>query len=503
MRNISKRFFLSSGLSALATAACARAPDVSLRPEPRPAGGAGVSTSTAGAAAPKAASAEALIARAELGGRVGFAVADAKTGLLLESREARRGLPPASVTKAVTALYALGTLGAGHRFFTELVAMGPVSGGVLKGDLILKGGGDPTLDTDRMVKLAAELKAAGVREVQGRFYVDGTALPSLNEIDRDQPEHVGYNPAISGIALNFNRVHFEWKRAGGKWATTMDARSNSHRPSVRFAKMKIASRDMPVYTYAGKGEEDHWSVSAKALGKGGSRWLPVRHPEIYAGEVLRDLARAQGVTLPQPQKGTGRGGGRVLVRQQSVELSRMCRDFLFYSNNLMAEMVGLAATKARNGKVSTLKASAGEMSQWAGQQLGMKSSRFVDHSGLGDASEATAEDMALALVRARGVIEPLLKRFDMRDSKGNVMKNHPIGVHAKTGTLNFVSALAGYARAPDGTLMSFAIFAADESTRARIKRDDRESPRGARSWNRRAKGLQQGLIERWGALYGV
>ena len=238
--------------------------------------------------------------------------------------------------------------------------------------------------------------------------------------------------------------------------------------------------------------------------KGGARWLPVRQPEIYAGEVLRELARAQGVKLPEPLKGTGRGGGgRVIVRQQSEPLSRMCRDFLFYSNNLMAEMVGLAGTKARNGKVSTLKASAGEMSQWAGQQLGMKSSRFVDHSGLGDASEATAEDMALALVRARGVIEPLLKRFDMRDSKGNVMKNHPIGVHAKTGTLNFVSALAGYARAPDGTLMSFAIFAADESTRARIKRDDRESPRGARSWNRRAKGLQQGLIERWGALYGV
>jgi D-alanyl-D-alanine carboxypeptidase/D-alanyl-D-alanine-endopeptidase (penicillin-binding protein 4) len=49
--------------------------------------------------------------------------------------------------------------------------------------------------------------------------------------------------------------------------------------------------------------------------------------------------------------------------------------------------------------------------------------------------------------------------------------------------------------------MTFAIFAADTDRRARIKRSERESPQGARSWNKRAKGLQQDLIERWGTLY--
>jgi len=493
---LSKRAFLGAGLSALATGAFARAPDVSLRPELRPTGGA-----SAGAAAPKVASADALIKRAELSGDVAFAVADAKTGQVLESRNARQGLPPASVTKAVTALYALATLGAGHRFYTELMATGPVSGGVLQGDLILKGGGDPSLDTDRLAAMAAELKAVGVREVKGRFLVDGRALPSLAAIDRAQPDHVGYNPAISGIALNFNRVHFEWKRAGGKWATSMEARSDRHRPAVRFAKMSIAARDAPVYSYASKGGRDEWSVAAQALGKGGSRWLPVRQPEIYAGEVLRELARAQGVRLPEPRKGSS--AGTVLVRQQSAALSSLCRDFLLYSNNLMAEMVGLAATQARSGKAGSLKASAGEMSRWASGALGMGASRFVDHSGLGDASTATAEDMTLALVRARRTIEPLLKRIALRDDNGRVNKSHPIDVHAKTGTLNFVSALAGFARTADGTEVSFAIFAADEGQRRRIKREDREAPRGARSWNRRAKGLQQDLIERWGALYGA
>ena len=506
MRMISKRFFLTAGFSALATTACARAPERSLRPQGRPAhGSAGAATapSTAGPTQPKVASAQALIARAELGGKVGFAVADAKTGLVLESGNGRTGLPPASVTKAVTALYALATLGAGHRFYTELRLSGTISNGVLQGDLILKGGGDPTLDTDRMAELADALKAAGLREVKGKFIVDGTALPSLDEIDRDQPEHVGYNPAISGIALNFNRVHFEWKRAGGKWSTTMDARSDRYRPNVRFAKMKIASRDAPVYTYASKGQEDHWSVSAQALGKGGSRWLPVRQPELYAGEVLRELARAQGVSLPQPQKGAARGGERVLLRQQSAELRSICQDFLKYSNNMMTEMVGLAATAARSGRPVSLKASAGEMSRWAGATLGMGSSRFVDHSGLGEDSRATAEDMAKALVAARSEIAPILKPIALRDAKGRVKKDHPIDVHAKTGTLNFVSALAGYAKGADGTVMSFAIFAADTDRRARIKRSERENPKGARSWNKRAKVLQQDLIERWGKLYAI
>jgi len=83
-----------------------------------------------------------------------------------------------------------------------------------------------------------------------------------------------------------------------------------------------------------------------------------------------------------------------------------------------------------------------------------------------------------------------------------VNKGHPIKVFAKTGTLNFVSGLAGYLVAPDGSEFAFAIFAADQGKRAQIKRGDRERPQGSRSWNKRAKTLQQKLIERWGVLYG-
>ena len=56
--------------------------------------------------------------------------------------------------------------------------------------------------------------------------------------------------------------------------------------------------------------------------------------------------------------------------------------------------------------------------------------------------------------------------------------------------------------AADGTELAFAIFAANTTARSRIKRADRERPPGARGWNRKAKALQQMLIERWGSVYG-
>jgi D-alanyl-D-alanine carboxypeptidase/D-alanyl-D-alanine-endopeptidase (penicillin-binding protein 4) len=74
---------------------------------------------------------------------------------------------------------------------------------------------------------------------------------------------------------------------------------------------------------------------------------------------------------------------------------------------------------------------------------------------------------------------------------------------AKTGTLNFVSGLAGYAEAPGGRRMVFAIFCADMERRAGIPEEQRERPPGARSWAARARILQSRLIERWAALHDL
>ncbi|MGR1580028.1 D-alanyl-D-alanine carboxypeptidase/D-alanyl-D-alanine endopeptidase [Thalassobius sp. S69A] len=494
VQRISRRSFFTIAAGFAAQPVLAGPPALSLRPHLRPDGFHKMAVTGA----------EALIAKAGLSGEVSFIVADAKTGQILETRHADQGLPPASVAKSVTALYALEHLGPDHRFRTRLIATGPVQGGKIQGDLILAGGGDPTLDTDALATMAAGLKNAGVTGITGKFLVWGGSVPYARQIDSSQPEHVGYNPALSGLSLNFNRVHFEWKRAGDSWGVTMDARSERYRPAVRMATMSVVKRDLPVYTYRDRNGVDSWTVASGALGKGGSRWLPVRKPDIYAGQVFRTLARAEGIALPREAQAAKLPGGTALITHESDTLRNILRGMLKYSTNLTAELVGLAATRARLGKAGTLRGSAQEMSRWAAQRLGMTHTRLVDHSGLGDGSRLTSEDMGHALSAAyhNGPLRDLMKNIPLRDARGRVNKAHPIKVRAKTGTLNFVSSLAGYMTAADGTELTFAIFTADQARRKRLSRAERERPDGGRHWNKSSKKLQQALIERWGTLYG-
>lgn len=495
VQTVSRRFFVGAlGATALQAGTASAAGLVqSLRPQMRPMGGTKVAMPAA----------EALLAEAGLSGQVIYAVADAKTGQILEARDVAGGLPPASVAKSVTAVYALETLGAGYRYQTRVIAVGSVAGGVVKGDLVLAGGGDPTLDTDGLAEMARQLKAAGIREVTGDFLVYGGALPFELQVDDDQPDHAGYNPTISCLNLNYNRVHFEWRRASKGYALTMDARSNNYRPDVTMAKMSVAQRDLPVFTYKDLGGADSWTVASGALGNGGARWLPVRKPELYAGEVFQTFARSQGIALSAPKVTRTAPSGSVLAQLSSAPLRNVIKDCLKYSTNLTAEIIGMTASLKRSGQVRTLRASAKLMSTWAEARLGMKGVKFVDHSGLGDASRVTASSLAQAYSGAvgQGLLPDLMKPVVIPDKNGKPIPSHLLNVNAKTGTLNFASGLGGYITTTSGRKLTFAIFAADLPRRASLTEYQKENPPGGKAWNRRARDLQKTLIRRWGAVY--
>ncbi len=364
---------LAGLLAGAGEVAWGKAPGVSVRPPARPEGG----------AVRVVPGAEALIARIGLTGKLGYVVANARTGQVLETRNPVLGLPPASVLKSVTAQYALEALGPTHAFVTRIMATGPLVSGRIEGDLVLVGGGDPLLNTDALAELAAALKGAGVREVTGRFLVHDGALPRIATIDASQPDHLGYNPAVSGLNLNFNRVHFEWKKAGESYDVTMDARSEKYRPDVHMTRMRLADRDMPVYTYASQGGVEDWTVARSALGPGGSRWLPVRRPDLYAGEVFQTFARSHGIVLRAPEAVRGVLPKLLLAERRSIPLQRILRDMLLYSTNLTAEVVGLSATAERGRLGASLAESATEMARWAGATAGAASSRIRGSFGAG------------------------------------------------------------------------------------------------------------------------
>ncbi|MFO6464893.1 D-alanyl-D-alanine carboxypeptidase/D-alanyl-D-alanine-endopeptidase [Jannaschia sp. KMU-145] len=481
-----RRSFLTGALTTAALPACANAPERSARPDLKP----------ADALSRAAPAASRMVEEAGLGGKVGFVVSDARTGEVLETYNPLRALPPASVLKSVTALYALETLGAEYRFQTRLVATGPISGGRLNGDLVLVGGGDPSLDSDGLNNLAAQAASAGLREVSGRLLVYDGALPRFERIDRAQPDHVGYNPAVGGINLNFNRVHFQWRRGGNGYETTMDGRTERFRPAVSTSRMRIADRSLPVYTYDRSGDIDAWTVARGQLGSSGSRWLPVRNPALYAGDVMRTMLRANGIAVGAAARTGTAPQGTTLAQEVSAPLDRVARAMLRFSNNLTAELLGLTSTVRRGTVPRSLDASGAVMSNWLSGRTGARRPDFDDHSGLNGTTRISASDMAKALTAsgAEARLRPLMKTLTI---DGDVT----IPVQAKTGTLNFVSGLAGYFDARSGRSLAFATFVADTDRRNRLSVAERERPQGGRSWGRTARSLQFDLIERWALVH--
>lgn len=450
---------------------------------------------------------DSLLQASGLSAETSFAVCDLTTGLPLESWSGTMALPPASVAKAATALYALRVLGPGHRFTTRLLAKGPVVNGRLDGDLILSGGGDPGLDTIALDRLARLLRDAGITEVTGALRVHTAALPDIRTIDPGQPDHLGYSPAISGLNLNFNRVYFEWRRQGANYKVSMDARTGTLRPQVRVSSMSIQPRDVPIYTYEQRGAEDHWTVARGALGTEGGRWLPVRTPAAYCADVFRTLAGARGIRLAAGAPLSALPGGTTLIAEHDSEtLPGILRGMLKYSTNLTAECVGLSTSRALGARPDSLAASGAQMSAWLRAQMPNPAGpSFVDHSGLGDASRVSSLDMAniLATQGARADLAPLLKPYNLRDSSGAPVTSARAHVFAKTGTLNFASGLAGYITPASGRPLAFAIFSADLDRRAGLSRAEREQPNGGRAWSRRARRLQNDLVHRWSLLSGA
>lgn len=496
MPGISRRFFVSGLIAGVAAPALAEAPLRSLRPVPRPAVLRGAAGRGFAGPAPRA-----LVEAARLGGNTAVALADLETGEMIESLGATEALPPASTAKAITALYALEALGPGHRFATRIIATAPPVDGVIQGDLVLAGGGDPTLTTDELADLAAAVRAQGITGITGRFLCWGGALPAIAQIDGTQPEHVGYNPSVSGLNLNYNRLYFGWKRSGSGYQIAVDARGRRHAPLVAMARVTLADRAAPIFDHRIRAGIEEWSVARPALGAEGGRWLPVRQPEFYAADVFRTLARAQGLTLPEPEISNRVPAGAVVAATESAPLATILTGMLKHSTNITAEAVGMAAT-VRLAPIQRHAQSGRAMSGWMTERIGGGRPRFVDHSGLGGASRVTPQEMiaALVLLGPGAGLADIMKPVKLRDGQGRALKTGAGDIRAKTGTLNFVSTLAGYVTGPGGRPMAFAILSGDVARRDALPLEQRERPPGGRAWLGRARGLQNALLARWAGV---
>ncbi|RMF41181.1 MAG: D-alanyl-D-alanine carboxypeptidase/D-alanyl-D-alanine-endopeptidase [Alphaproteobacteria bacterium] len=483
-----RRRFLATAAALVPATALAGAPETAPRPARRP------------LRDPAIAARPALDPR--LSGQTGYALYDLEAGKIVEALAPDTAFVPASVSKIPTALYALDSLGADYRFTTRLLTTGSIVGGTLQGDLILVGGGDPTLDTDDLAELAAALRGAGIRRIAGRFLADGSALPAIAEIMPGQPVQAAYNPSVSGLNCNFNRVFLEWKPVKGGREIVLEARALRHSPAVSHVTVATAARRSPVFTWTARGGRELWTVAEPALRRKGGRWLPVRDSVAYTGDVFRQLAADLGIVLPQPQV-VRAAAGREIARISSDPLQRILRQMLRYSTNLTAEAVGLAASRQRGLVSVSLTGSAAAMSEWLRDYAGLTGKfRFANHSGLTGKTRIspaqTVQLLAAAERRGGGQLRGLLKKIHL-PAEGK--SRQPLaGVVAKTGTLAFVRGLAGYLDGPNGKPYAFAIYADDLEARGEAELR-RERPRGSRRWLSHAKAQEIAILQSWARRY--
>src|SRR5665647_2716355 len=127
----------------------------------------------------------------------------------LVSLNADRAMNPASTMKLLTTFAALETLGPAYRWKTEVYLNGKLENGVLQGDLVFKGYGDPKLTVEQFWMWLRELRQRGLREIRGDIVMDHSFFESVSQdpAEFDNNPTRAYNVGTSALLLNFNAMH--------------------------------------------------------------------------------------------------------------------------------------------------------------------------------------------------------------------------------------------------------------------------------------------------------
>ena len=444
----------------------------------------------------------ALVERAGFAaGDVGFLVVDLKDKHVVAEYNADRPFIPASGAKIATIAPALELLGGDHRFTTTLNAEGDVADGVLDGSLTLRGGGDPFLTGDDLQAMAKALAAAGIKEVKGKFLYDATAMVEVPRINGLQPEAAGYNNGVSALSLNFNRIRLYWRKDGDARSASVATVSKGLTLPLDTVAVAFAPADLPgPYVRNGPPAGDSWLLSPDLPAKG-EEWLPVANSSRTTADAFRAIAAGEGIALPEPSPAAMPEGAREIVRHDSVPLTDIARAVLRYSNNLSAELIGLATSRRLTGTSLPLAESGAALAAWWRTRLpdaDWTGLVLDNHSGLSSDSRATPRQIVTMLEEAAGLpdtidFHELLKPIAWKGVKGSA--------HVKTGTMSYARGLAGYIDTAAGNRLAFAIFFNDAAKREAL--DKAFDPHVvvidslSRKWRNRALVLEQKLTTGW------
>jgi serine-type D-Ala-D-Ala carboxypeptidase/endopeptidase (penicillin-binding protein 4) len=430
------------------------------------------------------------------GSLVGLVVRDATTGETLYDRDGSTRLLPASNTKLFSSTAAMHTLGPSYRFHTDVLATAPVRGGKLRGDLYLKGYGDPTALEGDYVALAKQVAKSGVRRIDGDLVADDTYFDHVRLGDSwawdDEPFY--YNAQISALTLAPNTDY-------DSGTAIVESRPGTTAGAPVGLKLVPATNVIKLVSTATTGaagsantltiERDHGTNVVRVSGSVplgasvGQEWVTVWEPEVYAADVFKRALAAEGVRVDGRIKvaATPVASARRLARDESMTVGELMNPFLKLSNNMHAETLvkAMGAVAEASG---TWSAGLGVVTDYA-SSVGVDTSkiRLSDGSGLSRKVNVTAQSVTDLLIAAQK--EPWFQQwYDALPIAGNpdrfvggTLRSRMAGtpaannLHGKTGSLTGVTALSGYVTTADHRKLVFSMISNNYLTSPRPVED--------------------------------
>ena len=392
---------------------------------------------------------------------VGILVRDVDNPAPLLAHGENRSFNPASVMKLVTTLAALDTLGPAHTFKTRVWVEGEIKDGVLIGNLILQGGGDPGLTQERFWLLLREIRARGIREIRGDVILDNSfyELESVDPAAFDQAPLRPYNAPAAALLANFNTLNLRI----GAVVNTVQARIEAD--DALPMDNRLEASEAPCNGWREQlgvnMEEGRLVLSGRYPKACGEQIHPLNllSPEATVAVLFRTLWKeAGGLHSGRIRPCTPGPDARLLLEFDSQPLSSLVRDVNKYSNNVMAKMLFLNQGADRYGAPATWDKGMRAARDWLTER-GLMSDEIVLENGAGLSRIERISAASLARLLAYAASRPAYYEFaaslpaiGLEGTQKNRLNGSPLSGQAwlKTGSLNGARNLAGYVLGPDG-----------------------------------------------------
>jgi D-alanyl-D-alanine carboxypeptidase/D-alanyl-D-alanine-endopeptidase (penicillin-binding protein 4) len=391
---------------------------------------------------------------------VAAVVEPAGGGAAIVSVNATRPMNPASVMKLVTTFAALDMLGPAYTFKTEALVTGQVSGGVLSGDLVLRGGGDPKLTYDRLWLLLAQLRSRGVREIRGNLVLDRSFFaPVAHDAALfDNEPRRAYNVGPDALLLNFKAATLRLVPEKGAVRASLDP----DLPSIELhTRLKLVEGPCGDWRDRLKLEVDEqdllatMQVSGNFAASCGERVWPVSlyDADRYASVIFRSLWSQLGGRFDgKVVSGRAPDNAELLVAFESEPLSNLVRDINKFSNNVMARQVFLTLSAAPPAQPGEAAASERAIKGWLkGRGLDFPELVLENGSGLSRKERLSVKNTVALLQEAwkSAVMPELMSSLPITAVDGTFKRRFGNGAaagqsHLKGGTLTGVRAVAGW-----------------------------------------------------------